>query len=638
MVTADILGSIYERFLGKVITLSPGRRATMVEKPEVRKAGGVYYTPAYIVDYIVSNTVGRLLEGRTPREATGLKVLDPACGSGSFLIGAYQSLLDWYLEQYLARGDAARLVTARKAVLRPTVTGGYALSIAERKRILLDHIHGVDIDSQAVEVTKLNLLLKCLEGQTAVTLGFEQKLFRDRALPDLGQSILCGNSLIGTDIVGSNAWRQMSEQEQVRVNPFDYERSFAQVFNRRERGFDVVIGNPPYGAAFDLHSADCLRARHGDVLRILDSYAIFMLDSRRWLQADGLLSFIVPTGWYSGDHFSLLRQEIIRAFDPLAFVNLPYDIFHDAWVDTTVFVLRLRGMPREFPVSGPLAVSLKSFPKRHKIIKAKEIVEGATVADCARWFQHDKNVFLTYSDDASSVIIEKMMRASSPLSHYADIQRGITPFIYLTKYRGKAHGERAFTGTVRRYALTHGEESWVRYDETLSEYKPQRYFTGRRILLREIISRQFRLQAVIVTEDFITNKSMQSVLVRRAKPGLPFFLGIINSKLLSWYFLQRSNVGQRDDFPKIVLKETRSLPIPIAHAEPSADSPKAKKLSVLTKSMLGLHRRLAAEKHPQRVEQIQREIEAVDRQIDQLVYELYGLTEEEIRIVEESTA
>ena len=123
VVPADILGSIYERFLGKVIKLTAGHHAKIEEKPEVRKAGGVYYTPTYIVDYIVQHTVGKLLEGKTPKEAAKLKVLDPACGSGSFLIGAYQFLLDWYLAQYAA-GDAAASASGKKPVLRPGVAGG----------------------------------------------------------------------------------------------------------------------------------------------------------------------------------------------------------------------------------------------------------------------------------------------------------------------------------------------------------------------------------------------------------------------------------------------------------------------------------------------------------------------------------
>ncbi len=93
---ADILGQVYEQFLGKIIRLTAGHQARVEEKPEVRKAGGVYYTPKFVVDYIVQNTIGKLLEGKNPGprgSASKLKILDPACGSGSFLLGAYQFLL-----------------------------------------------------------------------------------------------------------------------------------------------------------------------------------------------------------------------------------------------------------------------------------------------------------------------------------------------------------------------------------------------------------------------------------------------------------------------------------------------------------------------------------------------------------------
>jgi len=159
VIPIEILGQVYEQFLGKVIRLTADHEAVVEDKPEVRKAGGVYYTPTYIVDYIVENTVGRLLEGKTPKQAEKIRVLDPACGSGSFLIGAYRFLLDWYLEKYVAEP------TKHKKKLYMGAGGGWRMTSEEKKRILLAHIYGVDIDLQAVETTKLSLLLKVLEGQ-----------------------------------------------------------------------------------------------------------------------------------------------------------------------------------------------------------------------------------------------------------------------------------------------------------------------------------------------------------------------------------------------------------------------------------------------------------------------------------------
>lgn len=163
---ADILGQVYERFLGKVIELTPSGGAIVTEKPEVRKAGGVYYTPTYIVDYIVQNTMGKLVEGKTPDEVARLRILDPACGSGSFLIGAFEFLLNWHRDWYTVHTPAQHVKVER---LRQLDDGGYALTTSEKRRILLNNLYGVDLDQQAVEVTKLSLLLKVLEGETAAT-------------------------------------------------------------------------------------------------------------------------------------------------------------------------------------------------------------------------------------------------------------------------------------------------------------------------------------------------------------------------------------------------------------------------------------------------------------------------------------
>ena len=176
----------------------------------------------------------------TPKEAAKLKILDPACGSGSFLIGAYQYLLDWHLKWYLADG-AEKLSSGKNATLRPAdrpsvaaealfpstpgkplgaraserkeasaPSAHWALTTRERKRILLDNIHGLDIGYQAVEVTKLSLLLKVLEGETIESVGGLWAISHERALPDLGRNIQCGNSLIGSDIKATEERREMS--------------------------------------------------------------------------------------------------------------------------------------------------------------------------------------------------------------------------------------------------------------------------------------------------------------------------------------------------------------------------------------------------------------------------------------------
>ncbi|TAK06717.1 restriction endonuclease subunit R, partial [bacterium] len=236
---ADILGNVYEQFLGKVIRLTAGHHAVVEDKPEVKKAGGVYYTPAYIVDYIVKNTVGKLCEGKTPKQISGLRILDPACGSGSFLIGAYTYLLNYHRDWYVNDGQQKHT----KEIYQGT-GGQWLLTTQEKKRILLNNTYGVDIDSQAVEVTKLSLLLKVLEGESEETIGKSLKLFRERALPDLGSNIKCGNSLIGPDFYKNQQLSLLDEEEHYRINIFDWDAEFREIMTAG--GFDAVIGNPPY--------------------------------------------------------------------------------------------------------------------------------------------------------------------------------------------------------------------------------------------------------------------------------------------------------------------------------------------------------------------------------------------------------
>lgn len=228
---ADILGRIYEQFLGERIAVDASRAVTIDLKPEHRKSGGVYYTPKPIVDYIVEETLGPLLAGKDPATLAREKfaIVDPASGSGSFLIAAYQYLLDWHRDHWVPQ------TKNRDRFLEKGLDGQLRVKTSERKRILLDYIYGVDIDLQAVEVTKLSLLLKVIEGQAQLEFDI------GHILPDLDANILCGNSLIDHDF---HIPFGVTPEEALNFNPFSWQQSFPEVFKRG--GFDAVIGNPPY--------------------------------------------------------------------------------------------------------------------------------------------------------------------------------------------------------------------------------------------------------------------------------------------------------------------------------------------------------------------------------------------------------
>ena len=628
LIPVEILGQIYERFLGNVIYLTPGHQARVQEKPEVKKAGGVYYTPSYIVDYIVENTVGKLLENKTPNQVAKLKILDPACGSGSFLIGAFEKLMQWHLDYY------SKNPGKNQKKIFPVIGGGHRLFTAEKKRILLNNVYGVDIDPQAVEVTKLSLLLKILEGESEESINKQLRLFQERALPDLGNNIKCGNSLIGPDFYSGKQINMFDQEELYKINAFDWKQEFPHAFKGNNPGFDAVIGNPPYGALFSDKQVEYFKHKFISTIVSCDSFALFMEQSSSLLKNSGVIGMIVQSAWVSSPSLKSLRELFISRFKPLAFATMPYDVF-GAYVDTIITIAEKLNRQMTLSQLSEAKVDLIVFPPRFKITSIEDFQKFKKSADSKKWIKDKHDEFLVTLSDEERNIIDKMQSIGGKLSDVADIQRGVTPF-KISEEKPKINAFKAFNGTVRRYKLLSSSEAYIRFDKTLAEYKPQRYFQGPRLLLRELISRQFRLQAVYVDKDFITNKSMQSIILSNRNYHIYYILGIINSTLMSWYFLAISSVGRRDDFPKIVLKQTRELPFRKIDFSNHSENVTHDDLVTLVGRMIDLNKRLDSVNTPHEQNLLQRQIDATDKEIDFLVYELYGLTEEEIRIVEES--
>ncbi|HUT58138.1 MAG TPA: N-6 DNA methylase, partial [Phycisphaerae bacterium] len=333
---ADILGQVYEQFLGKVIRLTPGHRAKVEEKPEVKKAGGVYYTPTYIVDYIVEHTVGELLKDSNPRQAARLRILDPACGSGSFLLGAYQRLLDWHRDWYVAH-DPESWAARRNPRLFQGRGGEWRLTTAERKRILLNNIYGVDIDSQAVEVTKLSLLLKVLEGESGETLARQLAFAHERALPDLATNIKCGNSLIGSDFYEGKQMSLLDDEEIYRVNAFDWEGEFAEIM--AAGGFDAVIGNPPYVRILRLpREKRYFKKEYVSAFGSYDLYVLFMERALLLVRDKGIVGLITPNKFFVADYAAPIRNRLLNDASIVEIADLGKckSVFAGAFISTAI--------------------------------------------------------------------------------------------------------------------------------------------------------------------------------------------------------------------------------------------------------------------------------------------------------------
>ncbi|WP_395746618.1 Eco57I restriction-modification methylase domain-containing protein [Prosthecobacter sp.] len=399
---------------------------------------------------------------------------------------------------------------------------------------------------------------------------------------------------------------------------FLWQLHFGEVF--ANGGFDIVIANPPYGATLSPEQSSQINHRYEVASGSPETFAVFLELATILCREKGHLCFIVPTGWYSAPKSSALRRHLAAHSDPTFIVLLPYDVFEDAWVDTTIFGAFKRPTSLSWPRSVKCSVEIKRFPRKQKRVSLSEFFQETWTSDFISWFSNNSDEYLPNASPIGLNAVKRMRQIGKNLSDFADIQRGVTPF-HLSKQPPPKNSRRAFNGELRRYRYNVGEDSFIQYDNTLAEYKPEKYFVGHRILLRELISRQLRLQACLVETDFITNKSMQSILVSGTKHEAWFTLSILNSAALSWYFLAISNVANRDDFPKIVLKETRQLPIPPAKATDKA------RLSQLAEACAAAAQRGDDET-----------LAVLEAEIDEIVYRLFDLTEEEIALIESALA
>lgn len=651
---ADILGSVYERFLGKTIRLTDGHQAKIEEKPEVRKAGGVYYTPSYIVDYIVQNTLGKLLTpvaaitGRRSSDfsddtaatddrrhislpdAAKLKVVDPACGSGSFLIVAYQFLLDWHRDRYAESAD--KWSKGKTATLYQAKGGEWRLTTAEKKRILLNNIHGVDIDAAAVEVTKLSLLLKVLEGETGEIAQRDFLKERERILPDLANNIKCGNSLIGPDFYDQPEMGLLDDEAKYCVNVFNWRTAFPEVF--KQGGFDCVIGNPPYVRS--RHMADHEKTYYAKRFKTAqyqpDLFAFFIENGAQFLSLHGKLGFIIPSGILTNTQYEPLRRFLLTERPPDIVVDLKGAVFAEAAVDTVILVIG-RAVSKE---EADRTIQIGEFPAA----KCRSVETPSTIVRISEIIKTPSCTFNTGASHQTIDLASRVRSCSLPASEIFVIRAGMKvrkEFVGTSKIDNRyEHFLRG--GNVAPYSCD-WRGAWVCYDKTLESKFTNQAFRERatfdaeeKLLVRQVMGKE-RIYATRDLSRFFVDQSLYVLLPKKRDESSSYLLGLICSRLLGSFF--NTTLGDRKQtFPKIKGDQIAQLPIrPIDFTIPSDVEIHDRMVSLVDK-MLALVPKRRAEANPQAATQLDAQISATDRQIDRLVYELYGLTEEEIALVE----
>jgi hypothetical protein len=674
----EILGTVYERFLGKVIRLTAGHQAKVEEKPEVRKAGGVYYTPSYIVHYIVKQTVGRLIEGRSPSQLAGLRngkqpfrVLDMACGSGSFLLGAYQCLLDHCLEWY----SEHRPESHRKAVYKDPRHRQWRLTIEEKKRILTTHIFGVDIDPQAVEVSKLSLLLKVLEGETDQSLSLGLLQFNDRALPNLANNIKCGNSLIGPDYFTRPL---IPDPEEVRrVNPFDWSKGFPAAMNAG--GFDCIIGNPPYVRQEGLSHLKDYFARHFEAFDgVADLYAYFMERSVKLLRECGRFSFIVSSSFLRTTYGEPLRRTLKKYAALLRIVDFGgLAVFENA-KDTYVCIPLLAKTKQPARVQVSVIPSLE-IQDLDAYVRANRFTVPHRRLSAEAW---------ALKSDKEAAVFDKVMKAGKPLGEYVErrlfygIKTGMNEaFIIDAETRQKLIAKdkrnadliKPLLGgeDIRRY-IFHETGLWLiftrrgvdidRYpairrhlEQWKEDLTPKRSKSAKRgrkpgayewyeiqddVAYWEVFEKQKLIFPDIAKEPrFCLDTEGHYIANTAYCLGTDdlYLLGVLNSRLF-WFAIGNISIpfGVRAGKYRfrLIYQYMEKVPIRVIDFSDKADARRHDQIVRLATTMLTLQKHFASVKTAAQKDVIQRQINGTDREIDGLVYDLYGLTAKEIAIVE----
>lgn len=295
VVETAILGEIYEQFLGEVITIRNGS-VEIISKPEVRASGGVVPTPAFIAAKIVERTLGPMISGKSPADLNAFTVADICCGSGTFLVSSYEFLLDHYLNWYIS--DGTHKHSGRR--IYETGTAQWRLTFEEKRRILLTHLRGVDIDPNAVEVAQFSLLLKLIEDESQAALNDYVVSHKNPALPPLAHTIRCGNSLVSAH-EWQEAYGMMSTELREKLYPFTWADEFTS--EMATDGFHVVVGNPPYiriqnMVAYSPEEVEYYQQADSPYTTAqensFDKYALFIERALSLVRPSGRVGMIVP--------------------------------------------------------------------------------------------------------------------------------------------------------------------------------------------------------------------------------------------------------------------------------------------------------------------------------------------------------
>jgi len=642
-----ILGSIYERFLGNAI-VATDKRVRVEPKPEVRKSGGVYYTPEHIVRYIVENTVGKIIAGKAPDQIEDMRFADIACGSGSFLLGVFDFLLTYHGQYYNENPKKARKGDCISH------GGKLYLSLKKKREILLNNIFGVDIDAQAVEVCQLSLYLRLLREETIGTthqylLEFEHTAQMKKLLPDLSKNIVCGNSLIAPDVLEDQLFVTENERK---LNPMNFEDSFPEVMKRG--GFTAIVGNPPYdvlekdrGLSSWPHTvlSTYVRVRSDYEAALggkLNLFRFFIVQSLALLGRGGRLGMIVPLALLADISCARTRQHLVLSTRELSADCFPQKdnanrrVFLNAKLSTVVFTaLKAQN------TMASAKIQVRVYPWN----SFNDSYRESTIRMSDTKLIDPKNTPIPLVDAKAWALCRRVHSARNVarLGEVRDfsVTRGeINQTVYRDYIKQDQQLTRLLKGVeVGQYELhrdlQQGHREWFDEAVFLLQESPRPIVHQRRIATQRItgVDERLRVVATIIDPPVYFADSTNSITVSDdSRYSLEYLLGLLNSRLMQWRFKLTSTNNN------VATNELESLPFRQIDFSSSEDQKRQAEVAKRVTALLETKRYLAEAKIDKEKTFYENKCAALRRQIDLFVYDLYEIGEDEIAILEQQSS
>jgi hypothetical protein len=617
---------IYDRFLSRDIRRHGGALVKIEETPAAAHAGGKLPVPAALASYVIRKCVEEVISGKSPGQTAGFRILDPACGSGRFLLAAYEALTRhheaWYRDRLVPLLDAGHPLSCEgmreilphgegneQLPVTRAPSGDWILTGAECRRILATHLFGLDPDPRAAEAAQVFLRLAVLECSRP---GLPGSGFPGAA------NVLCGSVLFAPDLFLLPEMMLVPEQIRAEIRAVDWKTEFPGP--AREGGFSLVIGNPPATLRPPLKGQQEYLQMHYRVYHGReDAVPYFIERGLSLLNTGGCLAFIVPDRWLRAGYAAPLREllrnirivEIARvpgsegtagAGSPcvLLLANLPPAASFRV-VDITAAFSDTAEEPRNFPARRHAAASLRDRgwtleDTRMETILAKLRAAGRPLSESVRG---------TLSTGSP---------AGRPGARY--------PGDMITRY-GPVPPPRHPHGTSGARHVLHARSGrYGRHHMAI----PTGGQPGGRILIFPSAPR------ISCTFDRSGNHTYPQVIEVPTRNLV--LLGILNSRLFSFALALLRD--KRDEKPEMYSPdEIARTPVYTIDLESGHGREQHEKMVYYVRRMLELHEMMKAAGGEPELRGLERQIAATDREIDRLVYELFGLSGAETEFVEE---